>query len=87
MAENPGKVVTIYWFSRLFAAACNFAMTRENIVSGLQETGVYPLNRRAIVIPGEEPAQKTTSSLALDLARKSGITFLPLYSPIVKSRQ
>lgn len=87
MAENPGKVVTIYQFSRLFAAAYKLAMTRENIVSGFKKSGVYPLDRHAIAIPGEKPVQKTTPSLALDLARKSGITFLPLYSPIVKSSQ
>ena len=87
MAKNPGKVVTVYQFSQLFAAAYKLAMTRENIASGFKKSGIYPLNRHAIAIPGEEPVQKSAPSLALDLARKSGITFLPLYSPIVKSSQ
>ena len=87
MAKNPGKVVTVYHFSQLFAAAYKLAMTRENIASGFKKSGIYPLNRHAIAIPGEEPVQKSAPSLALDLARKSGITFLPLYSPIVKSSQ
>ena len=85
MAVNPGKMVTIYQFSQLFVAACKLAMTRENIASGFKKSAIYPLNRHAIAIPGEEPVQKLIpSSLALDLARKSGIT---LYSLIVKSRQ
>lgn len=87
MAANPGKVVTIYQFSKLFSAAFTRAMTRENIVSGFKKSGVYPVNRHAISIPGKEPAEKKAPTVALDLARNSGISFLPLYSPAVKSRQ
>ena len=75
MAKNPGKVVTIYQFSRYFAAAYKQAMTRENIVSEFKKCGVYPLNRHAITIPGERPVQKASLSLALNLTRKSGISF------------
>ena len=41
MAANPGKVVTIYQFSKLFSAAFTQAMTRENTVSGFKKPGVY----------------------------------------------
>ena len=77
MAENPEKVVMVYQFSQLFAAAYKLTMTRENIVSGFKKSGIYPLNKYAIAIPGEEPAQKSVPPLALDLAKKSGITFSP----------
>jgi len=87
MTANPGKVVMIYQFSKLFSAAFTRAKTRENIVSGFKKSGVYPVNRHAIAIPGKEPAKKKVPTIALDLARNSGISFLPLYSPAVKSRQ
>ena len=78
MAENLGKVVTVYQFSQLFAAAYKLAMTRENIASRFKKSSIYPLNRHAIAIPGEEPVQKSAPPLALDFARKSGITFFAI---------
>ena len=54
------------------------ALTRENIIGGLRKSGVYPLNRQAICVPGEKPAPPhSTHSTAME----SGINFLPLYSP------
>ena len=62
MAENPRKVVMVYQFSQFFAAAYKLVMTRENIVSGFKRSGVYPLDRYAIAIPGEDPVKKSTPS-------------------------
>jgi len=45
------------------------------------------MNRHAIPIPGKGPEKKKAPIVALDVARKSGISYLPLYSPAVKSRK
>ena len=65
MSTNPGKIVTIYTFSQLFAKAWHKAMTPQNIVSGFRVTGVYPVNRRAIVLPGENSLQHSTPTAVL----------------------
>ena len=44
-------------FSQFYAAAYKLAMTRENIVFGFKKSGVYPLDRYAIAIPGEDPVK------------------------------
>ena len=44
MSKNPGKIVTVYTFSQLFATAWYKAMTPQTIVSGFQTNGVYPVN-------------------------------------------
>ena len=79
MSENPGKVVTIYQFSELFAAAWRKAMTPRNITSGFRATGVFPVNRDAIEIPGVKQGSKATPLAAV--AKKNGINYLPLFSP------
>ena len=38
----------------------------------------YPVNRRAVVIPGEEKPPSTPTAC---LAKKKGINFMPFYSP------
>ena len=45
MIKNPGKVVSRYQFSMLFAQAWIAAMTPRNIISGFSVTGVYPTDR------------------------------------------
>ena len=78
MAANPGKMITIYQFTQLFSGAWRQAMTPENIISSFRATGVYPVNRRAVVIPGEEKPPSTPTAC---LAKKKGINFMPFYSP------
>lgn len=56
-------------------------------MSGFQKSGVYPLDRHAISIPGKEPPKKNPLTLTLDIAKQGGINFLSLYSPVVKSSQ
>ncbi len=78
MSKNPGKVVTIYQFSELFAAAWRTAMSPSNVLSSFRATGVYPVNRSAIEIPGEK---KKASTPMAAIAKNNGISYLPLYSP------
>ena len=51
-------------------------MTVKNITSGFKVTGVYPVDKNAVQIPGQKPAFKPES-----LAEKSGLAYIPLYSP------
>ena len=43
LSENPGKVVTRYTFSKLFAQAWMSSMTMRNIISS------FPVNRNALL--------------------------------------
>ncbi len=79
MTNNPGKVVSIYQFSELFASVWSKAMTPRNILSSFCATGVHPVNRGAIEIPGEK--RKLKSTPMADIAKNHGISYLPLYSP------
>ncbi len=85
MSSHPGKIVTIYQFSQIFAAAWANGMQPRTICSGFRATGIYPLNRRAITIPGEHHARSTSTPTAV-IARKQGINYLPFYSPISRHR-
>lgn len=50
-------------------------MTPENVTAGFRATGVFPLNRNAIHIPGQE------SECDTPIRAGKSITYLPLYSP------
>ena len=54
MPRNPGKVVNQYVFSWLFHTAWLDAMTTKNITAGFRTTGIYPVDRNGIVLPGEK---------------------------------
>lgn len=76
----PGRVVTRYDFTRVFAEAWYMAMTPGNIIASYRTTGVCPFNRYAI--PGMEkctsgPASKTETALV----EGSKLKFIPLLSP------
>ena len=51
--SQPGKVVNEYNFCSLLSKAWLESMTTVNIVDGFQITGIYPVNREAIQLPGE----------------------------------
>ena len=51
--SHPGKVVNEYNFCSLLSKAWLESMTTVNIVAGFQITGIYPVNREAIQLPGE----------------------------------
>ena len=76
--QNPGRVVGIYEFSRLFSDAWLQSMTMKNIVNGFKVTGVYPLNRYAIKLPS---GSSQTTFRPENLAKESGLAYIPLYSP------
>ena len=79
MSDNPGKIVTIYQFSELFANAWRKAMTSQNITSSFCATGVFPVNRQALEMLQEKKSPPKLSMAAI--AKSNGINFLPLYSP------
>ena len=72
LVKNPGTQVTKLNFSALFSEAWVQALTPKNVISGFQTTGVYPPDRNAIKLPGEEVP---------NLSTKTGITYIPLYTP------
>jgi len=74
MSSNPGHIVTIYQFSHLFATAWKKAMIPSTIVGGFKTTGIFPLNRHAIVLPGEQPGHSNTPTALL--AKKKGIQYM-----------
>ena len=73
MSENPGKVVTRFTFSKLFNEAWTKAMTIGNVSAGFQSTGIYPLNREALL-----PQKKKDNTLA----ESTGLKFIPMCSPM-----
>ena len=72
--KNPGKVASRFSFSKIFSQAWMKAMSMRNVMSGFKTTGVYPVNRNAVIDKLPEDPQKT-------LATESGLAFIPLYSP------
>ena len=81
--SHPGKVVTIYQFSELFASAFIKAFTFRNITSSFRVTGVFPPNRKAISIPGDTETLRCTPTASI--AEKNGIEYLPFHTPRKKS--
>ena len=51
-------------------------MTVKNITGGFKVTGIYPINRCVVQIPGQKPSFRPES-----LAEKSGLAYVPLYNP------
>ena len=70
-SRNPGRVITRYDFSSLFSQAWIESMTPKNTLAGFRVTGVHPLNRK--VFDGDH--QKAS------LAEKTGLCYIPLYTP------
>ena len=75
-SQNPGRVVSIYDFSALLSEAWGQSITVKNITGGFKVTGVYPVDRCAVQIPGQKSSFRPES-----LAEKSGLAYVPLYSP------
>jgi len=81
MGCHPGKVITIYQFSMLFASAFFRAFTPRNITASFRATGVFPPNSRAIPIPGYSLTTKDVATPTAKVAQRQGIQYLPFYSP------
>ena len=76
MAKDPGRVIKRADFGEIFSAAWYEAMTPKNITAGFRATGIYPLNRRAIRLPGDsQPSPSVPSSASKHIA------YLPMYTP------
>ena len=76
MARNPGTVITRGDFNEIFSRAWFRGLTSANVLSAFKATGIHPLDRYAVQIPGEDNKKKTLPAKA-----SSDIAFLPLYSP------
>ena len=79
MAQHPGKFITIYQFSSVFATAWQNAMTSKAVRASFKATGVYPLNRKAVDIPGavnNKPIVTPTEKLAKRTGRELNIYIL-----------
>ena len=73
IVKNPGVVVNRYNFSILFSEAWIQAMTPRNILSGFRTRGIFPFNRDSIKLPTDP---------ALSLSVETGISYIPLYTPV-----
>ena len=80
-SENPGEVVNRSNFTQIFCRAWTRAMTPANIIAGFRATGVFPLNRYAVLRHISDISGECETA---DLADQMGI-FVPLYSPMKKS--
>ena len=50
----------------------------KNIMSGFRVTGVYPFDRNAISLPGEQKPAFDSD----EVVRNSGLSYIPMYSPV-----
>ena len=75
LTKNPGMIISKYNFSQVFSEAWLKSMTPKNVIAGFQTTGVYPPNRDAIKLPGD--SDETSS-----LCQNTGISYIPLYTPV-----
>ena len=86
-SKNPGRIVTRLDFNRLFAKAWYKTMTAQNIINSFKVTGVYPFNSEAICnAPGMEKREKFTMFKPEALAKRTGLAYIPLYSPSAKPK-
>ena len=81
-AKNPGRVVTRLQFSQIFGRTWKKAITMENLVSGFHFCGVYPFNRDA-----QRPKLPPSKFDPLSLPQKTGLKYIPLYSPARRPQQ
>ncbi|XP_062373154.1 uncharacterized protein LOC134060440 [Sardina pilchardus] len=59
MISNPGKVATIYDVPEIVNTAFMSAMSRQNILSGFEATGIFPYNRERFTDADFESAEVT----------------------------
>ena len=80
MTNNPGKVIT---FCQVFHEAWIHAMTMQNMITSFRITGVFPVDRTAVRTSDLLPSHKLVTD---ELHKRTGISFVPLYSPVVKKQ-
>ena len=76
VTASKGEIVSRANFFRLFGQAWARAMSVKNVTAGLKATGVDPLDRTAIKLPGEEPEEAVRVP-----SRHSAIKFVPFFTP------
>ena len=80
--KYPGRTVTRYDFNQLFSNAWYDAMTPGNIIASFKATGICPLDRSALIQkPPSNVDKPFTSFKPENLAQRTGIAHIPLYSP------
>ena len=72
LMKNPGRVVTRYDFSNLFANTWYRGMSITNVIGGFKNTGIYPFDRDALL---------PQSPVRPSLSQRTGISYIPLFSP------
>ena len=77
-SKNPGRVVTRYEFNQLFSKAWFKAMTAMNIITSFRATGGCPFDRSALAV---EEVESDGVLKPEKLAQKTGLAYIPLYSP------
>lgn len=83
MQQHPGRLVTKYSFSELFAKAWVRAVTPANVIAGFQKAGIYPFNPKAIKVPtGDvcDPAKKIFPVTSRSPSQLATTLSLPLQS-------
>ena len=77
LTNNPGRRVTHNDFSTLFAQAWFKSMTMANITAGFRVTGIFPFQRMSLEPP---------STSCATLAERTGLAYIPLFSPARSSQ-
>ena len=77
-AKNPGRVISRYDFNDIFREVWMHGMSIRNIISAFKTTGVYPFSREVIK---KVASTKFSSFEPESLPSKSGLAYIPLYSP------
>ena len=75
--KNPGRVVTQVEFCEIFSKSWHKAVSPPNIIASFKATGIYPFNRSAI----NSKDDKFSSFHPENLAERTGLAYVPLYSP------
>ena len=75
MTKNPGMHVNRYSISVVFSQAC---MTMANCRAGFRVTGIFPLNRDAVVLPNQQFGR---------FMKETNLKNIPLFSPAPRRSQ
>lgn len=82
LSSNPGRVITRYDFSALFAESWRLAMTQKNVCSGFEVSGIYPFSRDKVLSKIPQQVNSVQS-----LSKETGLAYIPLYSPVRPPKQ
>ena len=79
--DNNGENVSRFIFSQLFSNAWFKSMTSKNIIAGFRACGVCPLDPSVFQVSFEESDPEAT-----EIGKKFDLTYIPLLTPMKKSR-